>query len=136
MLTIGGRERDDHVAELVDLASGAVLWSTACSCGAGALDERDAAHAERTGDTCALVLRDARTGEVRWRADLGDAEPGVIAFAGPLVLVRHMIGLTIIRRADGRVIGDVIGSYSFGGVVADGRLFIGNDRQLLCARLP
>lgn len=69
------------------------------------------------------------------RDNLGDAEPGAIAFAGPLVLVRHMIGLAIVRRDNGELVGDVIGSYSFGGAVAEGRLFVGNDRKLICARL-
>jgi outer membrane protein assembly factor BamB len=136
VLTIGSRKRDLHVVDVRDLDTGDVRWSAECFQGTGALDDHDAAYVERKGAAGELVLRDAATGAIRWRADIGDAEPATITFAGSVVLVRHMIGLVVVRRADGHVLGEIYGSFGFGAAVADDRMFLGNDRQLICARVP
>jgi hypothetical protein len=136
LLTVGARAGARHRIEVCELRSGDVRWSDTCFVDAGALDGDDAAHAVRDGLATAVVVRDAASGAIRWRAELGDVEPATITFAGSVVLVRHMIGVIVVARADGRVLGDVLGAQGFRAAVADGRLYLGGNGALIAGVLP
>jgi hypothetical protein len=135
LLTAGARKREEHVIEVCDIASGAVLWSDTCFNDAAALDEADAAYVVR-GATHELLMRDAGNGEVRWRADIGDAEPASIHFVGGLVLVRHMIGVVFVRRDTGQVLADVYRTASFGVTRAGDGFAICLGQDVVFAELP
>jgi outer membrane protein assembly factor BamB len=134
-VSTGQRQRLRHVIELRELA-GALRWSDACFTEAASIDGRDVAYAARAGDATALVLRDAETGDVRWRAGLGDVEPAAILFAATVVVVRHMLGAVVVRRADGQVVGESFAVQGFRAAVAGRRLFLGGDQHVIAAELP
>jgi hypothetical protein len=136
LLTTGARQRDLYTVDLRDIATGAVQWTDTCFNGTAALDDIDAAYVVR-GAISELVLRDAQSGVVRWRVDIGDVEPASIHIAGNLVLVRHMLGAVLVRRDTGRVLGDAFGSASFGVTRAGADAFAICWRgSVLLAELP
>lgn len=89
-----------------DLESGAILWSVPGHGAQLALDADAALHFEEGGEG-APVLRDAATGEVRWRAEPMTDEPGSCSFAGPYVFVSHFAGMTAYRRDRGTKVAEV-----------------------------
>lgn len=135
LLTVGARRRELHTVDVRDIATGNVRWTDECFNDAAALDASHAAYVVR-GASSELVLREAETGAVVWRTDIGDAEPATIHLVGSLVLVRHMSGLVLVRRDNGQLIGDVLGPSSFGVASTGERFVICRRQKVLCVELP
>lgn len=117
---------------LYDAGKLAPRWRAPAAGFAVALDGGEVACLDEGGKP---ALRDAASGDIRWRADGRiDPAPTRARLVGPLALFGGGPEVSIYRRSDGRWIGE---SYYFGvAALADGgALYIGGGEQIAAADL-
>ncbi|MCC6999836.1 MAG: hypothetical protein IT370_34860 [Deltaproteobacteria bacterium] len=141
MRTSGGRvlaalrEHDTdaptRTAQVRDLASGKVLWSTPAQGPVIGLDGDSAVHYEGEGEQRLPVLREAASGKLRWRGPAVE-DPSRVSFAGPYVFLGHMTGNVVHRRDDGSLLGAL--PLSRTALEASGSIVIGGFKFLAAFR--
>ncbi len=103
-----------------------------------------AGHIFGTGDSAGLMCLDPTTGEQLWQADDTGQKGGVAYVDGTIICVFDRTGDIIMAAADPgeyRELGRIPGLLADGGncwappVISDGRLFVRNERVLVCIDL-
>jgi hypothetical protein len=112
-----------------ELATGRVAWTAPGHSAVIGIDGDDVAHLEAGGDEGTPVVRDAASGEVRWRGEPIASDPARVTFAGDHVYFGHMTGMTGYRR-DGTPAGEVPGGRTAQRL--GDRLYLGGFRFLAC----
>ncbi len=133
LATLADEAGDTRYVQARDASTMRELWSAPAYGPACGLDGDAAVHGEDVGGRWAPVLRNAASGDVRWRGEPLDETAGSIQFAAGLVLVTRSLGMRAYARDDGRVLGE----YPLGrtALAHDGRLYLGAFRSLLCSTL-
>jgi hypothetical protein len=135
VLTLGAAAEAEGAAtpsvESRDVDTLSVRWSAPASEAALGAEGGEVAHVDGAGEQRTLVLRDERTGTVRWRAPATPSEAVSVSFAPGLLVVRDMDGLGVYRRGDGTLLGYQEGSFS-GAASGAGRLFVGHRNTVRC----
>lgn len=112
-----------------DLGSARVLWTAPAHTAVIGIDGDAVGHLETGGDEGTPVLRDAASGEVRWRGAPIASDPARVTFAGDHVFFGHMTGMTAYRR-DGGACGEVASGRT--AQVVGERLVLGGFKFLTC----
>jgi hypothetical protein len=127
-----GRGLDHTLVEARALDDARLLWEAPARGSNCALDGDIAVHTEGEDKAWIPVVRDAASGDVRWRGDAMKEMPGTIQFAGDYLFFTYMRGMIAYRRDDGRCLGELAHGRSVRG--DDGRLYIGAEQSLTCTR--
>lgn len=119
-----------RTVQVRDLSSGGVLWTAPAHGAVIGIDGDAVGHVETGGDEGTPVLRDAATGQLRWRGAPFAIDPSRIAFAGAHVFFGHMTGITVYRRADGTPAGEIVSGAT--AQLLGERLYLGGFKFLAC----
>jgi hypothetical protein len=127
--------RGSHEIVAVSASSLRTRWSARNHAFTVDTDGGDVASLEPSAGGRRVVLRDERSGDVRWMSVPLDQEPVDLFFGGDVVCAHMGEVIAILDRRDGSMLDRLDGqgrAFSWGGGFVRGRLSIGLAREVVC----